>query len=78
MHTFAKIVCIADIFNALTTNRSYSASRTPFEALQLMREKMIQKLDEELFRNMILIYGGKIDDLKAETVPPSSERKKVA
>jgi HD-GYP domain-containing protein (c-di-GMP phosphodiesterase class II) len=78
VHTFAKIVCIADIFNALTTNRSYSASRTPFEALQLMREKMIQKLDEELFRNMVLIYGGKIEDLKAEALPPSTEGKKAA
>ena len=58
---FAKIVCISDIFNALTTNRSYSKARTPFEAFQLMREKMQHKLDADLFKNLVMIYGGKID-----------------
>lgn len=60
----SKIVAISDIYNALTTNRSYSRAMAPFEAFQLMREKMLNKIDEELFRNLVLIYGGKIEDLK--------------
>ncbi len=60
---FSKIVCISDIFNALTTNRSYSKAKPPFEAFQLMRDKLAHKIDDELFKQLVLIYGGKIDDL---------------
>jgi HD-GYP domain-containing protein (c-di-GMP phosphodiesterase class II) len=60
---FSKIVCLADVFNALTTNRSYSKARSPFEAFQLMREKLLHKIDDELFRQMVLVYGGKLDGL---------------
>ncbi len=58
---FSKIVAISDIFNALTTNRSYSKARTPFEAFQLMREKLLHKLDPELFRLMVKIHGGEVE-----------------
>jgi putative nucleotidyltransferase with HDIG domain len=58
---YAKIVCICDIFNALTTNRSYSTARTPFEAFQMMREKMMHKIDDEIFKHLVLVYGGKFD-----------------
>jgi putative nucleotidyltransferase with HDIG domain len=61
VHVFSKIVAISDIFNALTTNRSYSKARTPFEAFQLMREKLLHKLDPELFRLMVKIHGGEIE-----------------
>lgn len=66
IHPFAKIVCICDIFNALTTNRSYSKARTPFDALQFMKEKLPHKIDDELFRQLVMIYGGK---LEADQVP---------
>jgi len=58
---FSKIVCISDIFNALTTTRSYSQARSPFDAFQLMREKLMHKVDEKLFKQLVLIYGGKVD-----------------
>lgn len=58
---FSKIVCICDIFNALTTNRSYSKARTPFEALQFMRDNLVHKVDEELFKCLVLVYGGRIE-----------------
>jgi putative nucleotidyltransferase with HDIG domain len=61
VHLFSKIVCISDVFNALTTNRSYSKARSPFEAFQLMKEKLAHKLDDEMYKNLVLIYGGKID-----------------
>lgn len=54
----SRIVCISDIFNALTTKRSYSPARTPFEAFQLMREKLMHKIDDDLFKELVLIYGG--------------------
>lgn len=58
---FAKIVCIADIFNALTTDRTYSKAKPPFEAFKLMKEKMMHKFDRSLFMELVLIYGGKLE-----------------
>jgi HD-GYP domain-containing protein (c-di-GMP phosphodiesterase class II) len=58
---FSRIVCITDIFNALTTDRTYSKARTPFDAFQLMREKLTHKIDGDLFMHLVLIYGGKIE-----------------
>ena len=57
-HLFSRIVGLCDIFNALTTQRSYSNARTPFEAFALIREKMSHKVDPLLLRELILIYGG--------------------
>jgi len=63
IHLFSKIVGISDIFNALTTNRSYSKARNPFEAFELMKEKLQHKIDDELFRHLVLIYGGDVSDI---------------
>ncbi len=59
-HVYSRIVGLCDIFNALTTDRSYSKARTPFEAFQLMREKLMYKIDAELFKELVLVYGGKL------------------
>jgi HD-GYP domain-containing protein (c-di-GMP phosphodiesterase class II) len=57
---FSRIVCLCDIFNALTTDRTYSKARTPYDAFQFMREKLFHKIDDDLFKNLVLIYGGKV------------------
>ncbi len=62
IHLFSKIICLCDIFNALTTNRSYSKARTPFEAFELMRDKMMHKIDDKLFKELVKVYGGQIPD----------------
>lgn len=56
---FAKIVTIADIYNALTTDRSYSNARSPFDAFKLIRDKLAHKVDHALFDSLVHIYGGK-------------------
>lgn len=56
---FAKIVAISDIYNAITTDRSYSKARSPFDAFQLIRDKLAHKVDPRLFEIMVKIYGGK-------------------
>ncbi len=56
---FAKVTTIADIYNALTTDRSYSTARSPFDAFKLIRDKLSHKIDAELFDSMVKIYGGK-------------------
>lgn len=59
--TFAKIVTIADIFNALTTDRTYSKAKTPFEAFKLIQTAMMHKVDKQLFAELVMIYGGKLE-----------------
>ena len=61
VHDFAKIVALCDIFNALTTDRSYSKAKTYFDALALIREKMKHKFDDRAFEALVAIYGGKLD-----------------
>jgi len=58
---FSRIVCICDVFNALTTDRTYSKARTPFDAFQLMRDKIAHKIDDALFQELVKIYGGALD-----------------
>ncbi len=58
---FAKIVTLADIFNALTTDRTYSKAKTPFEAFKLIQSAMMHKVDKQLFAELVMIYGGKLD-----------------
>lgn len=57
---FAKIVSICDIYNAITTDRSYSKAKPPFEAFKLIKEKLSHKVDLKLLEQMILIYGGNV------------------
>jgi HD-GYP domain-containing protein (c-di-GMP phosphodiesterase class II) len=58
---FAKIITIADIFNALTTDRTYSKAKTPFEAFKLIQTAMMHKVDKQLFAEMVMVYGGKLE-----------------
>lgn len=58
---FAKIVTIADIFNALTTDRTYSKGKTPFDAFKLIQTAMMHKVDKQLFAELVMIYGGKLE-----------------
>jgi putative nucleotidyltransferase with HDIG domain len=45
----ARILCVADVFDALTTTRSYRRSYTVDEALQIMRDDAGTIFDPELF-----------------------------
>ena len=39
VHLFGRIACIADCFDAMTTNRSYQQAMKPYDALLLMRSR---------------------------------------
>ena len=55
---FVRIVSIADIFDALTTERHHQKARSTFEALKLMGDSMREELDTELFRHFVSMMGG--------------------
>lgn len=53
IHVFSKMVGIADCFNALTSERTYSKAMSPFEALKFMLTTMKQEFDPQLLAAFI-------------------------
>lgn len=56
---YARISAIADIFDALTTRRTYKDAFPSFDALKLMKEEMTNELDPQIFKKFILLMGQK-------------------
>lgn len=59
IHSFAKIIAIADVFDAINSNRGYRGKKLPFEALQLVKNESLGKLDYEyvkIFLEHIVCY----------------------
>ncbi|MCK4414845.1 MAG: HD-GYP domain-containing protein [Candidatus Eisenbacteria sp.] len=59
IHIYAKIASVADVFDALTTNRSYRKALESFPALRLMRKEMIRDFNPGLFRELIQMLGSR-------------------
>jgi HD-GYP domain-containing protein (c-di-GMP phosphodiesterase class II) len=49
IHVYGRIGSIADVYDALTAERSYKPKLSPFEALQVMKEEMINHFQRDLF-----------------------------
>jgi HD-GYP domain-containing protein (c-di-GMP phosphodiesterase class II) len=48
IHPYAKLIAIADVFDAMTSVRSYGKRATPYEAVEIMKREMVGKLDYEI------------------------------
>ncbi len=57
IHKYGKIAGIVDVYDALTTKRSYSDARKPFSALKIMNDEMAGSFDEKYFKDFILFLG---------------------
>ncbi len=57
IHPYARIAAIADIFDALTTQRPYKLAERSYPALRTMRDEMSKALDEDLFKEFVLLLG---------------------
>lgn len=57
VHPYARLAAVVDIFDALTTKRPYKLAEHSFPALQIMRDEMAKELDEELFREFVILLG---------------------
>jgi putative nucleotidyltransferase with HDIG domain len=56
---FSKIIAIADVFDAINSNRPYRKKRLPFESLQIIRKESFGKLDykyADIFLHHIFNY----------------------
>jgi len=56
IHLYGRICAIADVFDALTAERSYKKALKTFDALSLMKQNMIENFDKDLFRSFVKIY----------------------
>ena len=54
---WARISAIADIFDALTTHRSYNNAASSFDSLNIMIKEMTGEIDQELLRTFIKMIG---------------------
>jgi HD-GYP domain-containing protein (c-di-GMP phosphodiesterase class II) len=56
IHLYARICSIADVYDALTSERSYKKKLSPFEALSLMRNEMINHFQKDIFERFALLF----------------------
>jgi HD-GYP domain len=56
IHLYGRICSIADVFDALTSERPYRQKLDPFAALKLMKEEMIHHFHTDLFERFVLLF----------------------
>lgn len=56
---YAKIIGICDIFDALTTQKTYQDSVTTFDTLIMMKKEMSKQLDSKIINGFIEIFRNK-------------------
>jgi len=69
---WVRICTIADIFDALTTRRSYKEAMNSFPGLQFMREHMSDELDPDYFRAFVGLMGSQKPPTPPNLTPPSA------
>jgi putative nucleotidyltransferase with HDIG domain len=53
IHLFGRIAAIADVYDAMTSDRSYQRAMTPVDALHLMRTHLAPHFDKELLTTFV-------------------------
>jgi len=66
IHLFGRIARIIDVYDAMTSNRSYAAAKRPFAVLAEMKQKMSNCFDEELLIEFIHFLGPSKDQRKKQ------------
>jgi len=59
IHLFSRICAFADIYDALTAERSYKKGMSPFEALYLMKNRMQNHFDDDFMDTAIKVFSGR-------------------
>ena len=75
IHPFGKLIAIADVFDAINSNRGYKRKKAPFEALQIVKNESLGKLNYEyvkIFLEHIINYY-----LGEEAILNSGEKCKI-
>jgi HD-GYP domain-containing protein (c-di-GMP phosphodiesterase class II) len=56
IHIYGRICSIADVYDALTSDRPYRQKLPPFEALKIMQAEMINHFQTDLFREFVMMF----------------------
>lgn len=56
IHPMARVVSVADTYDALTTKRSYNDPMKPTDAIQLMSQKLSGRYDPEVMKALVAIF----------------------
>ncbi len=57
IHLYGRICSIADVFDALTSDRPYRQKLGVFPALKIMRDEMIEHFHKDLFERFVLLFS---------------------
>ncbi|HPC04222.1 MAG TPA: HD-GYP domain-containing protein [Syntrophales bacterium] len=57
IHGYGRICSVADVFDALTSDRPYRKALSPFDALKLMRGEMNHHFQKDIFEKFILLLA---------------------
>jgi len=60
IHIYARICSIADVYDALTSERSYKKSMSPFDALMIIRDEMLGHLQKDIFEHLVYMLHGSV------------------
>lgn len=56
IHIYGRICSIADVFDALVSDRPYKEKLGPFDALKVMKEEMLNHFHRQLFEKFVLLF----------------------
>jgi HD-GYP domain-containing protein (c-di-GMP phosphodiesterase class II) len=56
IHLYGRLCSIADVFDALTSDRPYRQRLVPFEGLKIMKESMLHNFQASLFERFVLLF----------------------
>ncbi len=57
IHVYARICALVDVYDALTSDRPYRQKMLPFRALNLMKERLADRTQKELFETLVTVLG---------------------
>ncbi len=57
IHVYARICALVDVYDALTSDRPYRRKMLPFQALNLIKGKLADRTQKELFEHLVTVLG---------------------
>ena len=59
IHPYGRICCIADVYDALTSERSYKQRLSTFDALKYMKEQMLSHFENDMFERFVRLFSSR-------------------
>jgi HD-GYP domain-containing protein (c-di-GMP phosphodiesterase class II) len=56
IHTYGRVCSVADVYDALTAERSYKTKLSSFEALKVMKNEMLHHFHKDIFEKFVRLF----------------------